>query len=117
MRENAVQGIATVLCDVVVVVVLLRDPPDAVLPPLPPVVSRTVYAMQPVCLSSTTSLITPTSEPSDERIREPMILLLGIYSVCVDVVVDWVCAFAGVRARPTAATVAPKKMNFFMCVE
>lgn len=36
--------------------------------------------MQPVCRSSTTSLITPTSLPSELRIFEPMILLLWMYS-------------------------------------
>jgi len=73
--------------------------------------------MQPVCLSRTTSLIVPTSEPSEERIFEPMILLLGTYSVVVDdVVVDWVCAYAGQMARPTAAMLIPMKLNFFICV-
>ncbi len=70
--------------------------------------------MQPVCLSSTTSLITPTSEPSAERIFEPMILLLGKYSVVVEVVVDWVCALAGATARPTAANVAPNSSDVFI---
>ena len=48
--------------------------------------------MQPVCRSSTTSLMTPTSEPSELRIFVPMILLLGMKFVDVldDVVVDWV---------------------------
>jgi hypothetical protein len=46
-----------------------------------------------------------------------MILLLGRYSVVVDdVVVDWVCAFAGPMARPTAAIVAPRMMNLFIGV-
>jgi hypothetical protein len=71
--------------------------------------------MQPVCLSSTTSLITPTSDPSEERILEPMILLLGRYSVVVVDVLDvWVCALAGTMARPTAANAAPKKIVFFI---
>lgn len=62
-------------------------------------------------------MITPTSDPSEERIFEPMILLLGRYWVVVDdVVVDWVCAFAGVMARPTAAMLNPMKLNFFICV-
>ena len=77
MEEKAVHGIATVLRDVVVVVVLrdeLPEPDPATLPPS--LVSSTVYAMQPVSLSRTTSLITPTSEPSALRIFEPMILLL-----------------------------------------
>lgn len=73
----AVQGIATVRREVVVVV-LLREPvlPEPATLPPSPVVSRTVYAMQPVSLSRTTSLITPTSAPSAPRIFDPTILLL-----------------------------------------
>ena len=69
MTANAVHGMATVLRDVVVVFEL----PATLLAPL---VSNTVYAMHPVLRSRTTSLITPTSDPSAARIFEPIILLL-----------------------------------------
>jgi hypothetical protein len=75
--SNAVHGIATVLRAVVVVVLVeLLVPPEVPATLLASVVSRTVYAMQPVSRSSTTSLITPTSAPSALRIFEPIIWLL-----------------------------------------
>ena len=75
--------------------------------------------MQPVSRSRTMSLIVPTSLPSAERMREPMILLLWTKPcdcVCV-VVVDWVCALAGAMARPARANAAPNMMDFFIGVK
>src|SRR6187401_2795202 len=72
--------------------------------------------MQPVWRSSTTSLITPTSDPSAVRIFEPIILLLCTNPVEVlDVVVVWVCACDGAMARPPTAMIAPKRSSFFIC--
>jgi hypothetical protein len=70
---------ATALRVVVVLVVVEREAPldPATLLPAS-LVSKTVYAMQPVCRSRTTSLIVPTSEPSELRIFVPIILLLGM---------------------------------------
>jgi hypothetical protein len=73
--------------------------------------------MQPLLLSSTTSLIVPTVWPPESFTVEPMILLVGMYSVVVvDDVVDevWACEVAAM-ARPANANAAMRS-DFFISV-
>ena len=78
--------------------------------------------MQPLLRSSTTSLTVPITWPLESFTVEPMIVLVGMYSVVVLLVVVvlaefWACVVRGVTARPAKANVAPSRIFLFIGVK